>query len=133
MIKKVYIETYGCQMNVADSEVVVSILSDNGYEHTNDIKEAGIILINTCSIRENAEQRIWGRIKAIGHLKKKDKGIVIGLIGCMAERLKERVIEQDHLVDLVVGPDAYRDLPFLISEAESGHKAVNVILSREET
>jgi tRNA-2-methylthio-N6-dimethylallyladenosine synthase len=133
MQKKVYIETYGCQMNVADSEVVVSILSDNGYENTDDIKEAGLILINTCSIRENAEQRIWGRLKAIGHLKRKDSTIMIGLIGCMAERLKEGVIEQEHLVDLVIGPDAYRDLPSLIAEAESGHKAVNVFLSREET
>jgi tRNA-2-methylthio-N6-dimethylallyladenosine synthase len=133
MKRKVYIETYGCQMNVADSEVVVSILSDNGYENTDDIKEAGLILINTCSIRENAEQRIWGRLKAIGHLKRKDSTIMIGLIGCMAERLKERVIEQEHLVDLVIGPDAYRDLPSLIAEAESGHKAVNVFLSHEET
>jgi tRNA-2-methylthio-N6-dimethylallyladenosine synthase len=133
MRRKVYIETYGCQMNVADSEVVVSILSDQGYEHTDDIQKAGLILINTCSIRENAEQRIWGRLKAIGHLKRKDDSIVIGLIGCMAERLKEKVIEQEHLVDLVAGPDAYRDLPSLISEAESGHKAVNVLLSREET
>jgi tRNA-2-methylthio-N6-dimethylallyladenosine synthase len=133
MKRKVYIETYGCQMNVADSEVVVSILSDNGYENTDDIKEAGLILINTCSIRENAEQRIWGRLKAIGHLKRKDSTIMIGLIGCMAERLKERVIELEHLVDLVIGPDAYRDLPSLIAEAESGHKAVNVFLSREET
>jgi tRNA-2-methylthio-N6-dimethylallyladenosine synthase len=133
MSKKVYIETYGCQMNVADSEVVVSILSDHGYEHTDDIKEAGLILLNTCSIRENAEQRIWGRLKAIGHLKKKNGSIVIGLIGCMAERLKEEVIEKEHLIDMIVGPDAYRDLPSLIAEAESGHKAVNVLLSREET
>jgi tRNA-2-methylthio-N6-dimethylallyladenosine synthase len=133
MQKKVYIETYGCQMNVADSEVVVSILSDHGFELTGEIKEAGLILINTCSIRENAEQRIWGRLKAIGHLKRKDNTIMIGLIGCMAERLKERIIEQEHLVDLVAGPDAYRDLPELVSEAESGHKAVNVLLSREET
>ncbi len=120
-------------MNVADSEVVVSILSGHGYEHTDDIKEAGLILINTCSIRENAEQRIWGRLKAIGHLKRKNPGIVIGMIGCMAERLKEEAIEKEHLVDMIVGPDAYRDLPFLITEAESGHKAVNVLLSREET
>jgi tRNA-2-methylthio-N6-dimethylallyladenosine synthase len=133
MSTKVYIETYGCQMNVADSEVVVSILADHGYEHTSDIKEAGLILINTCSIRENAEQRIWGRLKAISHLKKKDNRILIGLIGCMAERLKERVLEQEHIVDMVIGPDAYRDLPSLIAEAESGHKAVNVLLSREET
>jgi tRNA-2-methylthio-N6-dimethylallyladenosine synthase len=133
MTKKVYIETYGCQMNVADSEVVVSILSDHGYEHTDDIKEAGLVLINTCSIRENAEQRIWRRLNTIGHLKKKNGSIMIGLIGCMAERLKEEVIEKEHLVDMVVGPDAYRDLPSLIAEAESGHKAVNVLLSREET
>ena len=133
MVKKVYIETYGCQMNVADSEVVVSILSDQGYEHTRDIKEAGLILINTCSIRGNAEQRIWGRLKAIGHLKRKDSSIVIGLIGCMAERIKERILEKEHLVDLIAGPDAYRDLPSLVAEAESGHKTVNVLLSREET
>jgi tRNA-2-methylthio-N6-dimethylallyladenosine synthase len=133
MNKKVYLETYGCQMNVADSEVVVSILSDHGYEYTDDVKEAELILINTCSIRENAEQRIWGRLKAIGHLKRKDHRIMIGLIGCMAERLKEKVLEKEHLVDMVVGPDAYRDLPALIAEAESGHKAVNVLLSREET
>ncbi len=133
MSKKVYIETYGCQMNVADSEVVVSILLENGYEHTDDIREAGLILINTCSIRENAEQRIRGRIKAIGHLKKKDKGILIGLIGCMAERLKQKVLDEEHLVDMVVGPDAYRSLPSLIGEAGSGHKAINVLLSREET
>lgn len=120
-------------MNVADSEVVVSILAGQGYEHTDDISEAGLILINTCSIRENAEQRIKGRLKAISHLKKKDNGIVIGLIGCMAERLKEQVLEQEHIVDMVIGPDAYRALPSLITEAESGHKAVNVLLSREET
>jgi tRNA-2-methylthio-N6-dimethylallyladenosine synthase len=133
VVKKVYIETYGCQMNVADSEVVASVLSEHGYEHTDDINEAGLILINTCSIRDNAEQRIWGRLKAIGHFKRKDSSIVIGLIGCMAERLKEKVIEQEHLVDLVAGPDSYRDLPSLVSEAESGHKAVNVLLSHEET
>ena len=120
-------------MNVADSEVVVSILSENGYEHTDDIRDAGIILLNTCSIRENAEQRIRGRLKAIGHLKKKDKGILIGLIGCMAERLKEKVLDEEHLVDMVVGPDSYRSLPSLIGEAGSGHKAINVLLSREET
>jgi len=120
-------------MNVADSEVVVAILSDLGFEHTDSINEAGLILINTCSIRENAEQRIWGRLKAISHLKKKDTRIMIGLIGCMAERLKEKVIEKEHIVDMVIGPDAYRDLPSLIAEAESGHKAVNVLLSREET
>jgi len=133
MGKKVYIETYGCQMNVADSEVVISILKNNGFSHTHDINIAGLILINTCSIRENAEQRIWGRLKAISHLKKKNRALIVGLLGCMAERLKEKVLETEHLVDLVVGPDSYRQLPVLISEAESGHKAVNVLLSREET
>jgi tRNA-2-methylthio-N6-dimethylallyladenosine synthase len=120
-------------MNVADSEVVVSILSEAGYEPTENIKDAVLILINTCSIRENAEQRIWGRLQAISHLKKQKNDLKIGIIGCMAERLKEKLIETDHLVDMVVGPDAYRELPLLVSEAEAGHKAVNVILSREET
>ncbi len=133
MIKKVYIETYGCQMNVADSEVVVSILSGAGYELTEEIRDAGLILLNTCSIRDNAEQRIWGRLKAISHLKKANHELKIGIIGCMAERLKEKLIETDKLVDMVVGPDAYRELPFLISEAGDGHKAINVLLSREET
>lgn len=131
--KNVYIETYGCQMNVADSEVVVSILKDHGYKHTGNIGEAELILINTCSIRDNAEQRIWGRLKAISHLKKKKPGIIIGLIGCMAERLKESVMEKEDIVSLLAGPDAYRDLPSLIAEAEAGNKAVNVLLSREET
>jgi tRNA-2-methylthio-N6-dimethylallyladenosine synthase len=133
VLRKVYIETYGCQMNVADSEVVAAILSDNGFKITNNIGEAGLILINTCSIRENAEQRIWSRLRTIKHLKKKKNDLIVGLIGCMAERLKEKVLETDQLVDLVVGPDAYRELPELIAEAESGHKAVNVLLSREET
>jgi tRNA-2-methylthio-N6-dimethylallyladenosine synthase len=133
MNKKLYIETYGCQMNVADSEVVVSILSDSGFKLTGKINDAEIILINTCSIRENAEQRVWGRLEVISHLKKKKPGIVVGVIGCMAERLKEKLIETDKLVDIVVGPDAYRELPLLIAEAESGHKGVNVLLSREET
>jgi tRNA-2-methylthio-N6-dimethylallyladenosine synthase len=133
MSKKVYIETYGCQMNVADSEVVVSILSGAGYEPTDDIGNAGLILINTCSIRDNAEQRIWGRLKAISYLKKRRKDLKVGMIGCMAERLKEKFLETDKLVDIVVGPDGYRSLPALVTEAEAGHKAVNVLLSREET
>jgi tRNA-2-methylthio-N6-dimethylallyladenosine synthase len=120
-------------MNVADSEVVVSILSDSGFTLTKKIDEANLILINTCSIRENAEQRIWGRLKAIGHLKKKNPGMVVGVIGCMAERLKEKLIDTEKLVDIVVGPDAYRELPGLVNEAEAGHKGVNVLLSREET
>jgi tRNA-2-methylthio-N6-dimethylallyladenosine synthase len=133
MSKKVYIETYGCQMNIADSEVVVSILADSGFRLADKINDAELILINTCSIRENAEQRVWGRLDAISNLKRKKPGIVVGVIGCMAERLKEKLLETDKLVDIVVGPDAYRELPLLISEAESGHKGVNVLLSREET
>jgi tRNA-2-methylthio-N6-dimethylallyladenosine synthase len=131
--KKVYIETYGCQMNVADSEVVVSILSEKGFKLSEDINDADLILINTCSIRENAEQRIWSRLRIIKHLKKKNRELVVGLIGCMAERLKENLLETEQLVDIVAGPDSYRQLPLLIYEAESGHKAVNVLLSREET
>jgi tRNA-2-methylthio-N6-dimethylallyladenosine synthase len=133
MPKKVYIETYGCQMNVADSEVVASILKDAGYDTAENINDAGLILINTCSIRDNAEQRIWGRLKAMSHLKKKNNELRIGIIGCMAERLKEKLLETEQLVDIVVGPDAYRELPSLVAEAEEGHKAVNVLLSREET
>jgi tRNA-2-methylthio-N6-dimethylallyladenosine synthase len=133
MNRKVYIETYGCQMNVADSEVVASILLDAGYTQAENISDAGLILINTCSIRDNAEKRIWGRLKALSHLKKHNSGLKVGIIGCMAERLKEKLLETDQLVDIVVGPDAYRELPLLVAEAESGHKAVNVLLSREET
>lgn len=133
MSKKVYIETYGCQMNAADSEVVMSILSKEGFEAAADIKDAGLILINTCSIRDNAEQRVWGRLRSINHLKKKNKELRIGLIGCMAERLKEKLLESGQLVDIVAGPDVYRELPSLIADASAGHKAVNVLLSREET
>ena len=120
-------------MNIADSEVVVSILKEAGYEPAKEIKDAELILINTCSIRDNAEQRIWGRLKAINHLKKRNNMVKIGLIGCMAERLKEKLLEEDQLVDLVVGPDAYRALPSLVEEVEAGHKSVNVLLSKEET
>ncbi len=133
MERKVYIETYGCQMNVADSEVVISILRSAGYTQTGNINEAGLILINTCSIRDNAEQRIRGRIDALNHLRKKRKDLKVGIIGCMAGRLKEQLFGPDGLVDLVAGPDAYRQLPLLIGEAEAGHRAVNVLLSREET
>jgi tRNA-2-methylthio-N6-dimethylallyladenosine synthase len=133
MPKKLYIETYGCQMNVVDSEVVVSILTEAGYEQSADINDAELILINTCSIRDNAEQRVWGRLKTINHLKKKNRDLKIGLIGCMAERLKQELLEAGQLVDIVAGPDSYRHLPELISEAETGQNAVNVMLSREET
>lgn len=131
--QKLYIETYGCQMNVADSEVVASVLKDKGYTITEDINEADVILVNTCSIRENAEQRVWGRLNVFKQIKKKKPELTIGVIGCMAERLKEKLIEEEKTVDIVVGPDAYRDLPSLLETAESGQKAVNVILSKEET
>ena len=133
MQKKLYIETYGCQMNVADSEIVASILEDAGFTVTDDINKAVLILINTCSIRDNAERRIFARLKEMACLKKRNAGITIGIIGCMAERLKDNLLETEKLVDIVVGPDAYRELPNLVSEAESGHKAINVLLSREET
>ncbi len=133
MPKRYYIETYGCQMNVADSEVVASILSEAGYESVKDIKKADLILVNTCSIRENAEQRVWGRLDLFRSEKRKRPQVVVGVLGCMAERLKEKLLESDKMVDLVVGPDAYRDLPMLLASAGEGHKAVNVLLSREET
>ena len=133
MPRKLYIETYGCQMNVADSEVVASILKDEGFSITGNMEDADLILVNTCSVRDNAEQRVWGRLDLFKHHKKKNPGILLGVIGCMAERLKEQLLETDKMVDLVVGPDAYRDLPRLVSEAYNGHEAVNVLLSREET
>jgi tRNA-2-methylthio-N6-dimethylallyladenosine synthase len=120
-------------MNVADSEVVVSILKDEGFTVTEHIDQADLILVNTCSIRDNAEQRVWGRLDLFKHHKKNKPGTLVGVIGCMAERLKEQLLVADKMVDLVVGPDAYRDLPKLISEASAGHEAVNVLLSREET
>jgi tRNA-2-methylthio-N6-dimethylallyladenosine synthase len=133
MPKTFYIETYGCQMNVADSEVVASVLSDAGYQPAASIKEADLILVNTCSIRENAEQRVWGRLDLFRSEKKKRPQVIVGVLGCMAERLKEKLLESDKLVDMVVGPDAYRDLPMLVETAATGHSAVNVLLSREET
>ncbi len=131
--QKLYIETYGCQMNVNDSEIVVSILAENNYATTDDIKEADLILINTCSIRDNAEQRIRGRLTLFRQEKKRKPDLIIGIIGCMAERIKEKLLEQEKLVDIIVGPDAYRDLPNLLQQVEDGQKAVNVLLSREET
>src|SRR5665647_10561 len=133
MPNKYYIETYGCQMNVADSEVVASILSEAGYEPVSDIKTADLILVNTCSIRENAEQRVWGRLDLFRSEKRKRPQVVVGVLGCMAERLKEKLLESDKMVDMVVGPDAYRDLPMLLTSVGEGHTAVNVLLSREET
>ncbi|MES2622722.1 MAG: tRNA (N6-isopentenyl adenosine(37)-C2)-methylthiotransferase MiaB [Bacteroidota bacterium] len=131
--KKFYVESYGCQMNFADSEVVASILANDGYESTAEFLDADLILINTCAIRDNAEQRIRFRLKHLSAVKKKKKGAVIAVLGCMAERLKEKFLEEEKIVDIVAGPDAYRMLPGLIEEAESGQKAVNVLLSREET
>lgn len=120
-------------MNVADSEVVVSILKDEGFEVTGTMTDADLILVNTCSVRDNAEQRVWGRLDVFKRQKIEKPGILVGVIGCMAERLKEQLLVTDKMVDLVVGPDAYRDLPRLIGEASNGHEAVNVLLSREET
>lgn len=131
--RKLYIETYGCQMNVGDTEIVVSVMQREGYVYTNQIDEADIILVNTCSIRENAEQRVWGRLSDLRRYRRRKSRLVIGVIGCMAERLKEKLLEGRHGVDVVAGPDAYRDLPRLVREAESGGKGVNVLLSAEET
>ncbi len=130
--KRLFIETYGCQMNAGDSEIVVSIMQDEGYVYTAEISEADVILINTCSIRDNAEQRIWGRLNDMRRYRKARPSLVVGIIGCMAERLKEKLIE-DGGVDVVAGPDSYRDLPRLVREAESGGKGINVMLSKEET
>lgn len=130
--KRLFIETYGCQMNAGDSEIVVSIMQDEGYVYTAEISEADVILINTCSIRDNAEQRIWGRLNDMRRYRKARPSLVVGIIGCMAERLKEKLIE-DGGVDVVAGPDSYRDLPRLVREAESGGKGINVMLSNEET
>ena len=131
--KKFYIESYGCAMNFADSEVVASILQDNGFGSTQHFQEADMIFINTCSIREKAELTVRKRLSEFRKVKKYNPGLLIGVLGCMAERLKLKFIEEEKLVDIVVGPDAYRALPGLIEEAESGQKGVNVLLSREET
>lgn len=130
--KSFYIESYGCQMNVSDSEIVSAILNEKGLQLANDAENADIVLLNTCAIRENTEQKIRFRLKELKQLKKQ-KNTVIGVLGCMAERLKNQLLEEEQLVDIVAGPDAYRSLPDLIEEAEDGKKAVNVILSKEET
>lgn len=131
--RKLFIETYGCQMNVGDTEIVVSVMQREGYVHTDRIEEADVILLNTCSIRDNAEQRIWGRLAEIRRYRKSKPGLVVGIIGCMAERLRERLVEGQDAVEVVAGPDAYRDLPRLVRTAEAGGKGVNVLLSAEET
>ncbi len=131
--KKFYIESYGCQMNFSDSEIVASILMENGFGATGNYEEADLVLLNTCSIREKAEQTVRNRLHLFRQVKENRPGMLIGVLGCMAERLKGKFLEEEQLVDMVVGPDAYRTLPGLIGEAETGQKAVNVLLSREET
>lgn len=131
-MKKVYIETYGCQMNVADTEVVFSILTAAGYGRTENIADADVVMANTCSIRDNAEQRIWGRIDYFGTFRKKHPELIVGILGCMAERLKDVLLDSGK-VDLVAGPDAYRSLPELLAAVSEGHPQMNVELSREET
>ena len=131
--KRFYIESYGCQMNFADSEIVASILNNEGFGATRNLEEADLIFINTCSIREKAEQTVRKRLTEFRRLKRKNNGLLVGVLGCMAERLKAKFLEEEKLVDIVVGPDAYRALPGLVEEASGGQKAVNVLLSREET
>ncbi|HEY0611557.1 MAG TPA: tRNA (N6-isopentenyl adenosine(37)-C2)-methylthiotransferase MiaB, partial [Chitinophaga sp.] len=131
--KKFYIESYGCQMNFNDSEIVASILNQQGFGSTRNYEEADLVLLNTCSIREKAEQTVRKRLQEFRKIKQSNPGMLVGVLGCMAERLKAKLLEEEKLVDMVVGPDAYRTLPALIEEAETGQKAVNVLLSREET
>ncbi|GAB3919414.1 tRNA (N6-isopentenyl adenosine(37)-C2)-methylthiotransferase MiaB [Mucilaginibacter boryungensis] len=131
--RKLYIESYGCAMNFSDSEIVASILQDSGFETTKDFNNADVVFINTCSIRENAEVRVRNRLKEFKAAKTSNPGMIVGVLGCMAERLKSKFLEEEKLVDVVVGPDAYRDLPNLIDTVDGGQKAVNVLLSREET
>src|SRR5512133_3482375 len=130
---KVYVETYGCQMNEADSEIVLSVMNRDGFEPTTDIGAADVIFLNTCSIRDNAEQRIHGRLTNIAWYKKQNPKLVVGVLGCMAERLRKKLMEDDGLVDVVVGPDEYRALPELANEARHGEKGIAVKLSRVET
>ncbi len=131
--KNLYIETYGCAMNVSDSEIVASVMLESGFTAIDNEFDADVIFINTCSIREGAETKIWNRLTQLKHLKKKKPELLVGVLGCMAERLKTKLLEKEQLVDVVAGPDSYRDLPNLVMQAEDGNKAVNVLLSREET
>ena len=132
MNKRIYIETYGCQMNVVDSEVIFSIMRKEGYERTANMDEADIILANTCSVRDNAEQRIWGRLEVFRKQKESRPGVIVGIVGCMAERLKDQLTKTGK-VDLVAGPDTYRTIPDMVKEITPGNPAINVLLSREET
>ena len=131
--RRFYMESYGCQMNFADSEIVASVLSDAGFVPTRDMEDADLILINTCSIREKAEETVRKRLREFNKVKKQKPGTLIGVLGCMAERLKEKFLQEEKIVDIVVGPDAYRELPMLVDTAELGEKGINVFLSREET
>jgi tRNA-2-methylthio-N6-dimethylallyladenosine synthase len=131
--RKLYLESYGCQMNFSDSEIVAAILQKDGFSTTRNVEEADVIMLNTCSIRDKAEVTVKNRLKHFKKLKETNPSLVVGVLGCMAERLKENLLEEEQLVDVVVGPDAYRDLPNLISTVDGGQKAVNVLLSREET
>ena len=131
--RKLYIESYGCQMNFSDSEIVASILNKVGFNTTTDLNEADLVLINTCSVREKAEQTIRKRLEQFNAVKRHKPAMKVGVLGCMAERLKHKFLEEEHIVDLVVGPDAYKDLPNLLDEVDSGRDAVNVQLSKDET
>ena len=131
--RKLYIESYGCQMNFSDSEIVASILGKEGFSTTTLIEEADLVLVNTCSIREKAEQTVRKRLEHFNHIKKTRPNMKVGVLGCMAERLKHQFLEEEKIVDMVVGPDAYKDLPNLVAEIDEGRDAVNVILSKEET
>lgn len=131
--RKLFLESYGCQMNFSDSEIVASILKNDGFSTTQDFTEADVIFVNTCAIREGAEQRVRNRLVEFKRAKKKKPELIVGVLGCMAERLKEKFLDEEKIVDIVVGPDSYRDLPNLIGKVEGGQKAVNVILSKEET
>ncbi len=131
--KKLYIETYGCAMNVSDSEIVASVMNGEGFTNVDNEQDADVIFLNTCAIRDGAEQKIWNRLRAIKAMRKQRPGMIVGVLGCMAERLKSKLLEEDRLVDVVAGPDAYRDLPNLIRQVEEGSKAMNVMLSLEET
>ena len=131
--RKLYIESYGCQMNYSDSEIVASILNKEGFDTTSDIEKADVVFLNTCSIREKAEQTVRHRLMHINGLKKHRPELLVGVLGCMAERLKTKLLEEEKLVDLVAGPDAYRDLPKLISQVDEGDRAINTFLSRDET
>src|SRR5690606_13037535 len=131
--RKLYIESYGCQMNFSDSEIVASILAQEGFNTTEQLEEADLVLVNTCSIRDKAEQTIRKRLEKFNAVKRKRPGMKVGVLGCMAERLKSKFLEEEKIVDMVVGPDAYKDLPNLVQEIDGGRSAVNVILSKDET